>query len=540
MINYKLKYEKYKNKYINIKKLSGGGKRKFDHNDSEKNISEYINLCYFIHPTNLTSINDNFCNNKLKNNIHNITNIFLIPIIHIILENIDNEIIKNQNEFEKKLKINTYYLNIFILPNNNKFIKNYIKKQELKLLLINFKLKKIYDERIIIIINEIIKNFETNKTNINIENINTFNTILNEIINPKIILDNILLKSKIDQLNKLSQDCDNLEIPQSSNALEIPQSSNKLEIINEFNPDIKYIKKIKFNNIIYIFEKIIFDTSYDFALIIITSILFNNNTYTDFFVLKLKKDIQININDIYKLITLNTEIIKSICNNNFIPNNIIDILNNNPNIINYDLNKKDICQNTNTNYTKEYNKLDSIIVDDSELYIDKIKKYIDYQNKIYYNFILNEIKQKIDIVNINVLNNYIIIATTAQLLYSNKLYYNNGNLEHAEQLLLNENNTDTIDDIYIIKFRYTDTNIRKLLNNNISQEDFNNLLTIQCGIPCQACLNIIKQKNIKNILFTNEHGNIIQLDNKINETYKTTGYIFLNYDEHLYKKYIIT
>ena len=160
-----------------------------------------------------------------------------------------------------------------------------------------------------------------------------------------------------------------------------------------------------------------------------------------------------------------------------------------------------------------------------------------FKFELFHTYLLNEVKKNINILKIDSLNGYIIVATTLKLfLTKKKLFYNNiSNYYHAEANLL-KNYRKKIDNIYIFKFLYNKEDIINLLNKKINQLEFNNKLVVQCGIPCQSCLKKLKEKNIKNILFSNDNNKIIKLNENVETTYMTPGDIFINY-EYLYKDF---
>lgn len=190
----------------------------------------------------------------------------------------------------------------------------------------------------------------------------------------------------------------------------------------------------------------------------------------------------------------------------YVPFNIYQLLNN-QNIDNHNKNKEKICN------------LKSIDFDS----IQKIKELA--------------IKQDIKC-------NYIIIATTKELLESGKIYSNNGNDNHAEELLL-ESEKLLDEPIIIVKFTVPNSKFNppsrvkkdtdeceNTEKQNIKLED----LKIKCGIPCQNCVKKMVERGIKTVFFSiNDENRIIEFNlNRETKTYVSKGHLMLNYDDYLY------
>ena len=599
---YKKKYEKYKFKYIKLKNIliQTGGKNGYAY--------------FFLHPTNLTSINDTFGNEFLKNKINLINEKIFIPMESIPRDNYNDNLIKllgnkytglinknTQKDICNKLeikfiiyklknkkisieeasnkrddiliilndilticdskkpiniRITKIYLNNDILKKDSvsiddlnklyKYISIYKNYMELEFIINKLQNKKIskdcYKKRKEILqqLNYILDIYDKKKLiNISIPSINLDNNILKkeDILSNK-DLDNLYTElNPIFSLvsNKTLEKLEDLEEPPSDILLNI-----KIFSIIIYN-DIK-ILLLSYNNIEDDTAEIVCGDEYDSnskSFIIYKNVSNTSNDtvkeYIDFFIIK-PNDKTINIDDIYIIIKKYKDKLKDLCNNKFIPLNIIKILNDEiP--INYDNNKKKICNDKT--YLNEDDKFEIILTEKINRYqiITYIKQNIEQKNlyNIFHTYLVDNIKQNIDLLGISLLNNYIIVATTLELFFEKKIiYYNNGNTDHAEMLLLKDH--PSINNIYILKFSYTTNNLDKILNNEITQIEFNNTLITQCGIPCQSCLTLLKEKSI-NIFFTNNNGHIIKLDEQTDETYRTNGDIFINYDKYLYDKY---
>ena len=475
---------------------------------------------YFLHPTNLTSINDSFGNEFLKIKIN------------IINENILKKFKYNDNDYDdyiKKSKYKCIIKNINYSNESNNLFKLFLIIYKLKN---KFKNNPDYESLIYIKLNIIQNFFESNKKII--KNYNIYINKLNEIFNDKI---------SIEYLDEYYQELLSLIIKKNDSKqianINCKQTIDEIidDTIND-TIDENPLKKLKTDLIILITIKIIHIINENgIIILLIYNKIDNDKEYIDFFIINTLIN-SITINTIYQIIITNKIKISELCINKLIPLNIISILKNNS-YINYEENKKKICDNE-IQLNEYISKIDISKITTQYQILNYINNIID-NNKLYnmfHAYLIEQIKKNINILNINSLNNFIIVATTLELFYnSNKLYYNNGNSEHAEQLLLTDNNN--IDNIYIIKFSYTDSNLNKLLNEQITHNDFNATLITQCGIPCQSCLNLLKQHNINKIFYSNNYGEIIKLDNILNETYTTKGHIFINYDKFLYEKYIL-
>jgi hypothetical protein len=506
---YKLKYNKYKLKYLSLKhKLHQTGGNDYEY--------------YFLHPTNITSINDAFGNKFLCQKIKAINELLLKPYDKVS----PNDKLTSENEIEYMLEeineSNEYYCII-----NLQFIIYKFK---------NLACYKSYDtllkQQIDDILDLILKYFKDNKIKSNIiHDYNLLNKILNPHNNADIIIEELdkylkYIKDKYPIVKKHQRSKSPKLLRESDKTKSIPDKTENTDT-KYINLNMKIVHIIKEGNIIIV--------------LVLNYIKQQEREYIDFFIIKSQdksNNIPLNIKLIDDIISKNKSAIIHTCLNKYIPLNVIGLLNNKP-IINYDDNKKNICikENlieddktfaiTNTPTTPINNSIINFV---KKLLIDK-KLF-----QMFHSYLINQIKKSINIINISELNKFIIIATSLELFFTqNILYYNDGNTNHAEQALLSKH-TD-ISEIYIIKFSYTEQNLLKLLNNEITQKEFNNLLITLCGIPCQSCLDIIKAKGINNIFLSNHYGEIIKLDESIEQTYRTNGDVFINFDEYLYGLY---
>ena len=287
---YKFKYEKYKNKYLNMKFLlnQNGG-------------SDY--KCYLLHPTDITSLNDAFGNQLLKIKINLINEKLIKPNINII-----NKFKQEDNSIQK------YKCSIKNIINSND--SNNLNK----LLLIIYKLKNKfknypnYDSDIYPKLNIIKKNFELNKKKI--INYDIYINALNK------ILDNSVQLAYLDELSITEFSSIKSNKHNETNCVKLIDSIMDEKLIDE-SPQ----KKQKIDTI-SITIKIIHIINKDEIIILLVYNKIDDKEYIDFIIIGPLNKL-ITINKIYDIIINNKSEISKLCINKLIPLNVIGILKNN-------------------------------------------------------------------------------------------------------------------------------------------------------------------------------------------------------------------
>jgi hypothetical protein len=195
-------------------------------------------------------------------------------------------------------------------------------------------------------------------------------------------------------------------------------------------------------------------------------------------------------------------------------------------IINYDLLKLKINKNI-VEHLQQFTPTDDFIIKQNLCIVKPNSTLLADFDKIYsflFNKIWNIIKKR-DLIKDK---NYIIVATTYSLLQTDTIFYNDGHDNHAEHSLIDHYKDD---EEMMKKFRTTDVVliIRYYKNGNVG-----------CGVPCQQCVNFLKENKIRNVIYSVNKTHYILLPiNKNTITYTTDGNKLFKINNYLYDDYTV-